>query len=401
MGGSEWIAYVGPFPFPWGQAASRRMHGIALSLAASGYQVVVGTGESIPSVETPLGDEPSLGILRVGLSELPAANDTALKKVARILFGWGKRTVAWLESAPCLPSAVIVYGGGTPYAIRLLRWGRKRNIPIIFDIVEWYESSHFVGGGLNPFHVSAEIAMRCLYPRADGIIAISSFLADHYQDKGLKVLRIPPTLDVRSTASSTPAMRRTDSDSRLRLIYAGTPGKKDSLGIILAAVRMVDPHGSKLKLDVLGVNESQASIYREEDKVYRNVEFHGVVKQSDVVRFLMNADFSVLVREPLRFAHAGFPTKFVESLSAGTPVIANLTSDIGMYLSDGVNGLVIDGHSVGCLMEGLKRALELSGLELDAMRTAARSSAIDHFDSSVYVSDMHDFLSEVKRIGRS
>lgn len=392
----DWVAYVGPFPFPWGQAASRRMYGVALSISACGYRVVVGTGESEPESEMPLSEDFAPGIHRVGLSESPRPHDSTLVKSLRIFYEWGKKTVDWLESSPSRPAFIVVYGGGAPYAARLLRWGHKRNVPVIFDVVEWYESSHFVGGRLNPFSVSSEIAMRCLYPRADGIIAISSFLENFYRGKGRKVLRIPPTLDVHLADSSPPIPRPMDADSRLKLIYAGTPGKKDSLGTILAAVRLVDPAGDKLKLDVLGVGESQASIYKEEGAHYGNVEFHGVVRQSDVAKFLMAADFSVLVREPLRFAQAGFPTKFVESLCAGTPVIANLTSDIGMYLSDGVNGLTLVDCSVHSLVDGLKRALGLSADALCAMRAAARSSAIDHFDSGVYVSGVREFLSNVK-----
>ncbi len=38
---------------------------------------------------------------------------------------------------------------------------------------------------------------------------------------------------------------------------------------------------------------------------------------------------------------AGFPTKFVESLGAGCPVITNYTSDLDLYLKNGFNGFVV------------------------------------------------------------
>jgi hypothetical protein len=49
----------------------------------------------------------------------------------------------------------------------------------------------------------------------------------------------------------------------------------------------------------------------------------------------------------LGFAHAGLPTKFVESLANATRAIANLTSDLGEYLHDGAEGLVSADHSAG------------------------------------------------------
>ena len=42
---------------------------------------------------------------------------------------------------------------------------------------------------------------------------------------------------------------------------------------------------------------------------------------------------------------AGFPTKVVESLALGTPVITNLTSDLGFCVFDGRNGVILDARS--------------------------------------------------------
>ena len=39
---NSWVAVVGPFLFPWGQPGSRRVCGIARSLADAGYRVIVG-----------------------------------------------------------------------------------------------------------------------------------------------------------------------------------------------------------------------------------------------------------------------------------------------------------------------------------------------------------------------
>ena len=39
---------------------------------------------------------------------------------------------------------------------------------------------------------------------------------------------------------------------------------------------------------------------------------------------------------------AGFPTKVVESMSLGVPVITTNTSDLAKYVIDGVNGYIVD-----------------------------------------------------------
>ena len=48
-----------------------------------------------------------------------------------------------------------------------------------------------------------------------------------------------------------------------------------------------------------------------------------------------------MVRQGNQRNKAGGPTKCVESMSWCTPIIATLTSNIGDYLKDGVNGFVV------------------------------------------------------------
>ena len=113
---------------------------------------------------------------------------------------------------------------------------------------------------------------------------------------------------------------------------------------------------------------------------------------------LRQTDFSVLLREPRRFAQAGFPTKFCESLAAGTPVIANLTSDLGMYLTDGVEGLVVDDHSTSALVTTLRRAVALTLDERQVMREAARRRAQQSFDFRTSTQQMATFLEDLHRM---
>ena len=43
---------------------------------------------------------------------------------------------------------------------------------------------------------------------------------------------------------------------------------------------------------------------------------------------------------------AGFPTKFAEAISCGTAVIANATSDLPQYLTNGKNGYLVDENQL-------------------------------------------------------
>ena len=364
------VVYVGPFAFPEGGAAARRILGNAQSLVAAGYQVLVLSGQQAPDDEVhSLGD----GIFLASTSERDAEHLPNLLRLTR--YGtMGGKSRDWLDRLGAKPAAVILYSGYTPYILQLRGWCRRAGVPLIFDAVEWYTAASPLGFATSPYLWQTEIAMRVLIPRLDGVIAISRWLEDHYTRAGLPVVRVPPTLDVQAT----PAGQGGDGE-RLALVYAGTPGRKDLLGAVLRAVASIDPAGERLKLDIYGPSPDDLGAYGLA-VIPSSVTAHGPVAQATAMAGVARADFSILLRRPDKVATAGFPTKFVESLAVGTPVIATLTSDLADHLVDGTNGLICADASPGTVARVLERALSLSRREKAAMRRAARHTAETGFD---------------------
>jgi glycosyltransferase involved in cell wall biosynthesis len=388
----DWIAYVSPLPFPWGQAGSRRICGMARSLAEAGYSVVVGAGDPLPIPQINLDEGEKAGSIQyLGLNECVPSSTSVPQKFVQIFWASGARTVAWLDSCKKRPTHVFVYGGSAQYMGKLLPWCRKNLVRLIADVVEWYDPTHMTGGVLGPFNFSAQVALRFLYPKCDGLVVISRLLADYYESKGCAVVRIPPTLDVITSAAADNRTRPRDA-SHLKLVYAGTPGKKDMLASVIEGVARVDPEGVRVKLFVIGPSVEQVRALLGSCDIPVGIKVLGRVPQSEVVEHVASADFTVLLREPMRFANAGFPTKLVESMAAGTPVISNLTSDIGLYLRDGIEGLVCPAPSVQALANTLKRALLLEPAAIETMRNAARAQAERSFDFRCHVRPMVEFM---------
>jgi glycosyltransferase involved in cell wall biosynthesis len=368
---------------------------MARSLADAGYDVVVGSGGAEPLAPVNLDEGESPGsITYLGLGELPPPGTPLFAKSLQLFIHWGKKTVAWLDAQPIKPSYVIVYGGSAQYMFHLVPWCRRNRIPLIADVVEWYAPHQLFGGYFGPFHISAKIALKYQYPKCDGIIAISSYLKEHYSKLGCKVFIVPPTLDV-SRVPLTPKVS-SDTPLPLTLVYSGTPAKKDLLGNIIHGISQVDPYGGRIRLLVIGPSLEQVKHLLNCSNTPPFVQVLGRIPQEDVANILQEADFSVLLREPQRFAQAGFPTKFVESMANGTPVIANLTSDLGLYLHDGINGLICRDHSAKAFAETLQRAQLLLPTVRDKMRHAARKEAERSFEFSNYTALLNSFLKDVR-----
>ena len=373
------IVYIGPFAFPGGGAAARRILGNAQGLVAAGYQVLILSGQQ---AESEAVRKVAPGIFLASTSERDAEHlPRALRLVRYALMGSKSRR--WMDRLSARPYAVLLYSGYTPYILQLKGWCRRNGVPLLFDAVEWYTATSPLGLITSPYLWQIEFAMRRLIPRLDGVIAISGYLRDWFNQAHIPVVQVPPTLDVRAVIPGEGGGQK-----RLSLVYAGTPGQsKDQLGEIIAAVRALDPQGRDLVLNLYGPTADQIRqlLATAGHTVPQAVVAHGPVDHAVAMAAVGRADFSILTRRRNRVSSAGFPTKFVESLAMGTPVIANLTGDMGNYLRDGENGLVCDSACAVSIGAALRRALALTDRQRCEMRARARATAETAFDYREYV----------------
>lgn len=385
------IALVGIFRFPVDDASGRRVLALARLLEAAGARPLIGAADPTPDLrprEGPAGDLPV-----VHLSELPQKTTPRPLRALR-QFVWGGRACAWLEGLDPRPAAVLLYGGYSPFALWLLRFRRRTGIPVFVDAVEWYQPSHVPGGPLGPFHLNVEWALRRLFPRLGHAICISRYLQRHFEAKGCRTLYLPAVLDV---AALEPDLAPRPASAPLRLAYTGTPGKKDLLNPMVEALLRLDPHGERIRFAIVGPTPAlllqlPALRRRGLTELPPGLEAPGQVTNAEALAQVRRADFSVLLRHRQRYAMAGFPTKVPESLAVGTPVLCNLTSDLGDFLEDGVQALVCPEPTAEACEQALLRALALSPAQRTDFRQAARRLAEARLDYRLYREGMAEFL---------
>lgn len=385
-----WIAYVAPVAFPEGGAAARRMLGNAKALVAAGYDVVIVSGQW-PGAEG-ADFELAPGIRCVSVNERDAEQlPNALRYVRYMTMG--ARSRRWMDAQSQRPHAVILYSGYAPYLLQLTGWARRRAVPLIFDAVEWYTAASFPRFLASPYLWQIEFAMRVLIPRVDGVIAISEALEQYYMHKNMRVLRVPPLFDPTEIVASAPA---TDPRGRLQLAYAGSPGRKDLIDLTIEAVLRLDRGQERIVLNIVGLSEDQlrarTPLHQRGGVIPDSLRAHGRVSHARSIEVVGQADFTVLLRQPNRVATHGFPTKFVESLALGTPVIANITSDLAGHLRDGETGLVCPTPTLDAIIAALERALDMHTNKLSAMRRAARTEAERAFRYQVHAAALADLL---------
>jgi glycosyltransferase involved in cell wall biosynthesis len=395
------IWYVGAFRFPDKDAAAARVLGIGRALRSAGYEVVFAGGEAtgLPGEERQAGGWEHDGFEYHPMGELDRTGGAGVRRLFRYL-GTGRCTADWvtkrLERGE-RPAAVILYNGLAGYHTRLAPACRRHGIPLLVDLTEWYSPSQCVGGRWGLHRWDVEWTNRVLIPRCQGVLAISTYLEDYYRGRGCKVLRVPPLVDLEAGKWRVPP--KPVRGEFIELVYAGTPGRKDALGEITRALVSEPGFGGAVRLRVIGIGDEAWAAYLQREGIdpvqaARRVTLIGRVPQAEVPLHLAAGDYGVLLRPNARYSRAGFPTKIVECLAAGTGVVANPVGDLGRYVREGREGWLVPDSSSAALIETLKRALLAGPEAAREIGRAARRLAIEKFDYRNHVEGLGRFMAE-------
>lgn len=295
---------------------------------------------------------------------------------------------------------VVSYNTTLPMNIYLQHICKKHGKKIILDVTEWPDSNELLGGKLSPIYWMSELNMRFIQKHFKNMIPISQFLNRFYSHSNNILL--PPLIDINDTKWN--CFKPVDFTSvnhynGVRIIFAGTPARKDLLKNLVEAIVQVLNEGQVIQLVVAGVSIEQANQFCAEDilsKYRNNIVFLGRIPQSLVPSLYHISTFSAIIREPSRKNTAGFPTKMVESMAAGCPVLLNITSDLGDYAIDGENAVLIENYHVCSIKEGLMSILSMTNEKISKMKLCARKTGEQRFDYHNYMEMGLRFINNLK-----
>lgn len=264
------------------------------------------------------------------------------------------------------------------------------DVSLFYDAVEWYSPSQFKNGERSfEYRRNNNWITRGISSKFK-VISISCYFENYFNNRGINTVRIPAVLDVYSVEN-----KKNIYTDKTVILYAGSPGKKDHLSeLVEACSNLTDQERSKLEIKLIGVNKddlvNKCGASPEALSICKNsINCMGRITHNAVLKELQQADFTVLIRpEEERYAKAGFPTKVPESLATGTPVICNLSSDLGMYLKDGENAIILKSRSIEDVVIGLRRAMNMTTDEKQRMFDNARRTAEQKFDYRNYRSEL-------------
>lgn len=348
------IVYVGGFELPDKNAAAQRVLGNAKALRELGFDVVlVGISQDASCVALERCEQPTAGF---DSWQVPYPTSTS---------GWSR----YVTSARHVEQVVERYKGTVAVACynypavalwRLLRYCQRHGLKCMADCTEWYDTPAGVALSAAAKWLDTLLRMRVVHKRLDGIICISSYLEKYYAGY-LPTVRIPPLVDLSDAKWQVRPSSRDDAETVL--VYAGSPGgTKDRLDWAFDALADLG-RDKNWVFRVVGLwREEFLSMHPEYESALSwfgdRVSFLGRLPHLDTLAQIRSADYTVFLRECHRANQAGFPTKFVESVTCGTPVITTDCSDVREFADEGRAAQLIEfsRESVGSALGDVLRS---------------------------------------------
>lgn len=378
------VVIIGTISFPYGEASSNRVMGLAKAVKEAGFEPVV-IGKELPREcdRTADGEYSVEGIRYMSYGGIKAGSFfEKLRMPAQAL--------ERIKEKEGIDLVIVYTSASFPYVPGIIKYCRRSGIPLAADTAEWYRPSTFRYGLLDLRYYLFCIVFRHYLKKIKHMIVTSVLLESFFNKRGVKTLRIPAITDTNNMDVSAARGKK------IRLIYAGSPGKKDLLGTAVKSLMLLlESELSCIGFDIFGPGLQTVERLiggKMPDRLRGVVRVHGKVSVQEVAENLKTSDFSILVRKPNRVTNAGFASKIAESMGHGVPLILTDAGDIKLYLTDGRDCIITGGFSEDGCARAIRRAVGLTETELEDMKKRARETAVKIFDLRRYTKKIKAFV---------
>ncbi len=384
-------------------AASGRVKNLSRIIEKTGYEVILIGTEDVSN--------PKINI-ESGITETKVENfKTYIIKVnndKNSFFSDGKILYKYLERIykenPEI-SKIIFYGTTLRFSRSINKFCKNNHLESISSVNEWGNIN--TQGRLN-FYLQ-KLGISYVRRNFDKTIVISTLMESYFnKNKNNITVRVPSVFDVSKYSQAVEKyledirkQKDSEVDNFIKFTYAGSiKNQKDyTANFIIALSRLNSNLLEKCKFYIYGSTKESLQKALEElgeeksiDKLADVLVFKGFYPHEELISELYKLDFMVLLRPDLPYANAGFPTKFGESLTLGLPVFANITSDLDLFMKDGINSIVVESEKVSDIVTSLEDIISKFEYPNYEMKINAFDTGKKFFDLNNYVESMALFL---------
>lgn len=328
---------------------------------------------------------------------IPGKNPYAILKIAFCSFLYLKK---WKSKNKRDKNIFYCYGYPDIISYPVILFARILKYKIIFDIVENNWAFNQKTNWVHKLRIRSTLLLSGKIRKfAHGCIGISTALVDLLENK-LKVKcptqLIPISVDIETFKPS----EKKNSNETVNVFWGGAiafseslDSNKDGIKELINAFDKTCKANTFLNLTGYGDDRSITILKQHisKKKNSSNIVFHGYLSFEDYCKLLSASDIAVMNRVDTKYANYGFPFKLGEYLASGKAVIATNVGDVGVYLKNMENSILIRPSENRSLENALELLYENSDL-IDKLGLSASVVAKKFFSSNANAKLLFDFL---------
>jgi glycosyltransferase involved in cell wall biosynthesis len=395
------IIYIGGFALPDRNAAAQRVRNNARVLRSLGYRVVL------------------LGTSRTHTYERTLhPSDTGEADIEGWEIGYPKSRSQWFDMIqadwplrllaergdvhPDNIAAVICYNHPAIAQIKIARLARSWGASIISDCTEWYAARRWNSPSNIVKNLDVPLRMHWVNRRMDGIITTSPYMTDFYRPTGLPIIEIPTLME--KPIGDLPLNEAVAVPMPLFAVASGfTEGTRaedvhDRIDWVIDLLDGAAAQGYNFVLRIVGVDrERYLSVFPNHgpilEKLGERIIFMGRVPRKEVLSHLQASAFAFVLRHESRVTLAGFPSKYSEAVTYGTPVIINDLPSVRAYHVEDRTGFSLNPIDRARSIAKACQILSLDQIQISDMKQYCRECRA--FIPSSFEEKMRKFLASM------
>lgn len=292
----------------------------------------------------------------------------------------GPADVVVVETPP-----LFVAAAGVNYA-------RRKGARLVVNVSDlWPDSAIELGALRSPAAIRTARALeRRSYRAAAAISCPTEGIAERLQGRAEaagKVRRIPPAVDL-GAFSPQPA----PAGGPFRVLYAGTTGLAQGVGTLLDAVERLGPE-TEVEVVIAGDGAEGPELRARADRL-GNVRTLSAVPHSRVPELLAEANAAVVLLRDRPLFTGAMPTKMLEAMAAGRPVILSAAGEAARFVEASGGGVVVAPEDPGSLAAALESLAADRG-RAEALGTAGRRWVEAGYGLGRFIEEWRELLGAV------
>lgn len=284
------------------------------------------------------------------------------------------------------PDVILTYNLNFPYGAPALIIGRLWDIPVVAITADLAGSDPRYSKSLK--HIVNGCLQSSLAPGFDGLITLSRQFSREF-GAGKPVLELDGGVDQSWFRSVAAAPDRNPSADKKAVMFGGRLGPHTGVTLLLESFNLLQ--GSEYELHITGRGPFEEQVVSAAEADAR-IHYHGFVERGQYIKLLKSATVLVNPR-PSSASRYNFPSKLLEYLVSGRPVISTRAGGVGREYGELM--FVLDEETPQSLADLIEFVCHQSPQELEDIGERARAYVLTYKTWEAQGRRANDFLCDL------